>query len=101
MASSTVVCQNKWLMSTFGAYYLLAVHKEHTNERNFLLNMSSKQPICPKSDPGGEVEKEQLDLMYQYGSDKRFVGSGLLENDSPFQIIAMEKEAQTGFMHKD
>jgi hypothetical protein len=30
----------------------------------------------------------------------RGFGSGLLENDSPFQIGAMEKEAQTSFMYK-
>jgi hypothetical protein len=27
-------------------------------------------------------------------------GSGLLKNDSPFQIGVMEKEAQTSIMHK-
>jgi hypothetical protein len=27
-------------------------------------------------------------------------GSGLLENDSPFEIIAMEKKAQTDVMHE-
>jgi hypothetical protein len=27
-------------------------------------------------------------------------GSGLLENDSPFQIGALEKEAQASIMHK-
>jgi hypothetical protein len=28
------------------------------------------------------------------------MGGGLLKNDSPFQIVAMEKEAQTSSMHK-
>ena len=34
-----------------------------------------------------------------HSSKLPFLGSGLLENDSPFQIGVMEKEAQTSIMH--
>jgi hypothetical protein len=45
------------LMPILGDYCLLAVHKEHTIERNFLLDMSSKQPLSPQIVTGGEVKK--------------------------------------------
>jgi hypothetical protein len=37
------------LMARLGAYCLSVLHKEHMTKRNILLNISSKQPISPRS----------------------------------------------------
>ena len=66
--------------------------------------------MCEASSPfAHEFQQERLrGLKADFVLPEGFVdpksyqelGSGLLENDSPFEIVAMEKEAQTSFMHK-
>jgi hypothetical protein len=70
------------LMARFGAYCLLALHKEHIPQRNILLNISSKQPVSPKS--GHEPQNVGI---YRKGSKNGFRGSYLTTSTCVYLTI--------------